>query len=299
MLGSGLLALLGLALALGLRHGIDWDHIAAITDITGSVVTVEGAEAERMVAGSMAAVASMGPARTWEMSVFGRKLHEARDSMFLASLYALGHAVVVVVLGLLAIWAGTVLPGWVDPIMERIVGVTLLVLGGWIFYSIWRYGRSFRLQSRWMLVFSLAGRGVSRLRGALTGQPHQHTHDVTQYGPKTAFGIGMIHGIGAETGSQALLLAGAAGATSTRIGSLMLVAFVVGLVISNSLIAAFSTFGFVSSGAKRNVYLVFGLLAGLFSLVVGVFFITGQGMSLPDLQGLLTWFFGAIPTAPR
>ncbi len=38
---NDLLALIFLGVALGLRHGIDWDHIAAITDITGSMVTTE------------------------------------------------------------------------------------------------------------------------------------------------------------------------------------------------------------------------------------------------------------------
>jgi cytochrome c biogenesis protein CcdA len=292
VIASSILALIGLGFALGLRHGIDWDHIAAITDITGSVVTTEGT-------GTMVLATASSPAPPQPLVIGGRKLQEARESMFLATLYALGHALVVVVLGLLAIWAGTVLPAWVDPVMERIVGITLLLLGFWIFYSIWRYGRSFRLQSRWMLVFSLMGQGWSRLKNILSGHPIEHSHDLTQYGPKTAFSIGMIHGIGAETGSQALLLAGAAGATSTRMGSLMLLAFVVGLIISNSLIAAFSTFGFVSSSTKRNVYMVIGILAGLFSLVVGVFFVTGQGTNLPDLQAALTYIFGSIQGRPR
>src|SRR5207302_5930210 len=47
--------------------------------------------------------------------------------------------------------------------------------------------------------------------GALQARIHGHEHTpsvhATQYGPKTAFGVGMIHGVGAETGSQALLLA--------------------------------------------------------------------------------------------
>jgi len=30
------MALLGTGLGLGLRHGIDWDHIAAISDVAGS-----------------------------------------------------------------------------------------------------------------------------------------------------------------------------------------------------------------------------------------------------------------------
>ena len=38
------IALLATALALGLRHGIDWDHIAAIADITSTTAATEAAE---------------------------------------------------------------------------------------------------------------------------------------------------------------------------------------------------------------------------------------------------------------
>lgn len=294
MLGTGLLALIGLGLALGLRHGIDWDHIAAITDITGSVVTTDEQATMIVADGGSGILTTAGSGAQFLSPAQRGKLHEARDGMFLATLYAFGHAIVVVILGLLAIWAGTILPAWIDPIMERVVGVTLLVLGVWIFYSIWRYGRSFRLQSRWMLLFSLIGRGWARVRATFSGHPIEHTHDLTQYGPKTAFSIGMIHGIGAETGSQALLLAGAAGATTPQTGTLMLLSFVIGLVVSNSLIAAFSTFGFVSSSTKRTVYLVIGILAGVFSVLVGAFFVLGQGAELPDLQQVLNSVFGSV-----
>lgn len=293
MFGTGVLALIGLGLALGLRHGIDWDHIAAITDITGSVVTTDEQTTVMLADGSSGVLATFGGAAQLGAPLQRGKMHEARDGMYLATLYAVGHACVVILLGLLAIWAGTILPAWIDPIMERIVGVTLLVLGIWIFYSIWRYGRSFRLQSRWMLVFSLIGRGWARLRGAAHGHPVDHSHDPAQYGPKTAFGIGLIHGIGAETGSQALLLAGAAGATSPQTGTLMLISFVIGLVVSNSLIALFSTLGFVSSSTKRNVYLVIGVFAGVFSVFVGAFFVLGRGADLPDLQQALNILLGA------
>ena len=37
---GGAVAVLGGAFALGLRHGIDWDHIAAISDITSTTATV-------------------------------------------------------------------------------------------------------------------------------------------------------------------------------------------------------------------------------------------------------------------
>ena len=41
MADPGILSLAGLGIALGLRHGIDWDHLAAITDITSAAVTTD------------------------------------------------------------------------------------------------------------------------------------------------------------------------------------------------------------------------------------------------------------------
>ncbi|MDI3341856.1 MAG: hypothetical protein QJR03_15130 [Sphaerobacter sp.] len=278
MADVGLLALLATGLGLGLRHGIDWDHIAAITDITGTMGDDEGVLPVRGGAGGAAALAPDARVVT----------RESLDRFFLATLYAVGHAAVVVVLGLLALWTSAILPEWIDPLMERVVGVTLLVLGGWIFYSLWRYGRNFELRSRWMLVFAAAGRGWAWLRSRLSGEryvPHQHA--VGSYGWKTALGIGMLHGIGAETGSQALLLAATAGATTKVAGSLLLLAFVVGLVISNSLIAAFTAFGFVSARTRRTIFVVIGVIAGAFSLFLGFLFTTGAGVTLPDLQELL------------
>lgn len=298
---TGLFALIGLGFVLGLRHGIDWDHIAAITDITSSTVSNREAESE----GQMMAVMVGGPGMSVGIPVGGQtsKWRETRQGMFLATMYALGHATLVVLLGLLAIWLGAILPPWVDPVMERIVGVTLLVLGIYIFYSIWRYGRSFQLRSRWMLVFVLIGRGWRWLKNKLSGHPldhhqgdhhHGHAEEVAQYGWKAAFGIGVIHGVGAETGSQALLLASAAGVTTAVTGTILLMAFTAGLLVSNSLVAIFSLVSFVSTSTKRNVYVAIGILAGIFSLVVGFLFLTGMGSELPDLQAVLNTIFGTV-----
>jgi hypothetical protein len=147
------------------------------------------------------------------------------------------------------------------------------------------------LQSRWMVLIALARNGLARLRSRITGEPAAHHHEITQYGPGTAFGIGVLHGIGAETGSQALLLAGAVGATAQATGTALLLFFALGLLMSNSLIAAFSAFGFVSSSARRTVYLAFGIFAAVFSLIVGFLFVTGQESALPDLEVLLNRLF--------
>jgi high-affinity nickel-transport protein len=334
-LGAGSFSVIGAALALGIRHGIDWDHIAAITDITstaaatpepderwllrepGFMLTDEshhslsdtmeatGGDAAGAVAVAVGAPAaapgdghSHGPAghlhRHDEGALSeGRNgllttlVQRQRPALLLGTMYALGHGAVVLVLGLTAILAKGFLPDWIDPVMERVVGVTLLFLAAYLFYSLYRFFRGeadFQLRSRWMLVFA----GISNVWGALRerflGRPHEHVHEAQRYGVRTAVGIGMIHGIGAETGTQALIIATAVGAESQAAGVLALAAFLVGLLISNSAVTLISTAGFVSSAQRKWIYVGAGLFAAVFSLVVGLVFLFDWSDTLPNLD---------------
>src|SRR5260370_11454484 len=183
---TGAVTLLGTALALGFRHGIDWDHIAAITDIPSTTTSVETADLPQ---------AGQNTAHPQRVGFSFGKL-ELR-ALGLATLYALGHAWVVAALGCAALYFEAILPAWIDPLMERVVGLTLLVLGVWVFYSLIRYWRGeadFQLRSRWMLVFAGVRHGWHLLQHRVVGQPHRAEFRVEQYGPRTAFGVGMIHG---------------------------------------------------------------------------------------------------------
>lgn len=282
--------MLGLILTtfvLGLRHGIDWDHIAAITDITSSPVDDDaGHDPETIVlrVGPGAAAAAM---TRRQRALFGR---EQRQVLFLATLYALGHAAMVATLGLAALLVGTLLPESVDPILTRVVGFTLVVLGIWVFYSLIQFLRGkeeFRLRSRWMLVFSGVAYLWHRLHERLEGRVHEHTHRLMRYAPATAFAVGLIHGVGAETGTQVLLIAAVGGTNDVRTGVLLMVSFIVGLIASNSLIAVASATGFVSAQSRRGIYVAVGIVAGVFSLVVGTLFLLDLTDLLPDLQQLL------------
>ena len=282
--GVGGLALLGTALTLGLRHGIDWDHLAAISDITGG-----GA------AGADAADAADGA--RWGLRVDPR-------GVWLASLYALGHAAVVVALGVAALSFQAILPDWIDPIMERLVGLTLVALGVWVVFSLfraWRGEGEFRLRSRWMLVFAGVRRAWRGAQTRLHGHAHDgaaHVHpvaDAGRYGPRTALGTGLIHGVGAETGTQVLLIAAVGGAASQGLGVAMLLAFVVGLLVSNSAVALLTSAGFVSAGRARGLYVAAGVLTAVFSLAVGSFALLGISDRLPDLQQALAAVFGQLP----
>jgi high-affinity nickel-transport protein len=224
-----------------------------------------------------------------------RFLAEQRRAILLGTLYALGHAAVVAALGLVALVFGALLPDWVDPIMSRVVGVTLIVLGVWVFYSVFsyfRHGTEFRLRSRWMLVFGSVRYAWRWFGARLHGHDHVEPVEMSAYGPRTAFGVGMIHGIGAETGTQVLIIAAVGGAAGIGLGIPMMLAFIVGLLISNSFIVLLTATGFVASQLRNRIYLVIGVLAGVFSLVVGVLFLLEAEAVLPDLNEILK-FIGA------
>jgi hypothetical protein len=279
----------------GFRHGIDFDHIAAIADITSSV-------------------------------------DDRKRAVWFGTLYAVGHALVVLALGMVAILAGDLIPAGIDEFMTRVVGVTLLVLGVYVIVSLVRHGRDFRLRSRWMLIFEGIRRGTHWVRrraasrrpvpvpvpagapgssGTVApadvtlaagsdaalwhhghhGRPGHHHHDRPErddqltYGRATAFGVGMIHGVGAETPTQVLIFLAAAGAGGVGVGVTVLVAFLVGLLASNSLITVGSAFGFLHASKNFGVYATVAVLTAVFSLVLGLIFVLNRPDVLPPLLG--------------
>ncbi len=306
---TGGIALLATALALGLRHGIDWDHIAAIADITSTTAATEAAEeahdAVHEAGGPEHEHAHGGsPERDVHVAVptdgatlvlpaampltRRRLVEDQRRSVGLGSLYAFGHAAVVIGLGLAALIFGAILPSWIDPIMGRVVGVTLVLLGVWVLYSAYgyvRHGSTFRLRSRWMLAFDSVRYGWRWFGARIHGHHHVEPLEASSYGAKTAFTVGAIHGIGAETATQVLLIAALGGAAGSGLGVPMLFAFVAGLLISNTVIVLISATGFVASQTRQRLYVAVGVVAGVFSLIVGVIFLAGADTLLPALAG--------------
>jgi high-affinity nickel permease len=310
--GTGVFALLLTALVLGFRHGIDWDHLAAITDITSTSGAAEAAELDHADEHRRADDHDHGHGGSAELTAHhvhdehGEHVahvpHEPvvpvrrrsffqleRQPVLLGTLYALGHASVVALLGATALILGAQLPDWVDPVMGRVVGVTLLILGIWVFVSLYNYarhGEAFRLRSRWMLVFDGLRYAWRRFQARLHGHAHHEPLEMSSYGPKTAFAVGMIHGIGAETATQVLLIAAIGGAGSAGLGIPMMIAFIVGLLISNTLVILITSSGFLASQARQRLYVVVGVIAGTFSVVIGAAFVLGIEDVLPNLEHL-------------
>src|SRR3990170_3754791 len=122
------LALILGMVALGFRHGFDWDHIAAITDIT-STTTASHADVNVPVGAPLSSAAGHGehksdhdhshedvrPGHALRESRFA---HEQQHALGLATLYALGHASMVVLLGVLALLFAAILPEWLDTIPD-------------------------------------------------------------------------------------------------------------------------------------------------------------------------------------
>src|SRR5262249_19870337 len=117
---------------------------------------------------------------------------------------------------------------------------------------------------------------------------HRHRHLGTmpadpfaQYGSRSSFLVGVLHGIGAETPTQVLIFVAAAGAGGSVAGVVLLLCFLIGLVSSNTLIAAAGTFGFLNASRNFSAYAVVSLLTAGFSLVIGALFVFGSAGALP------------------
>ena len=277
----------------GLRHGFDLDHIAAITDISSS------------------------------------SLQRLR-SLALGTAYIVGHAAVLFLLGALAVLTGRSIPEGVDSVMGRVIGVTLILLGGYVIYSLIRFRRDFRLQSRWMLVLSGIKRSIAWLHRSRTstieiehdhphtaaghhhggtrgsGQPsvggaqllitktHSHTHKhvvevpadpFKEYGFVTCLGVGMIHGIGAETPSQLLLFTSAANVTGPLDGMILVAAFVAGLMVGNTVLVAATIAGFTRGKRIPIAYMVLAGVTAAFSTGLGLLYLLDRADLLPTLFG--------------
>jgi high-affinity nickel-transport protein len=249
MLSSLELALLSCAL-LGLRHGFDYDHLAAITDIT----SVQ---------------------RTW------------REGMKLGLLYALGHAFTVALLGGAVIFLHLRLPKRMDVIGERMVGATLIVLALYVLLAFIRRGPSTHRHavppSRIALMITGARYAGWRLRklvnpGASRPDPFAFRYDRT-----SVFVVGIIHGLGAETPSQLLLFLLATNLGGTSRGFLGLLCFIAGLLMMNTLMTASASGIFLSSKHKPRLQLVVTSLTAAYSFVIGTVFLLGIGDKLPPL----------------
>jgi high-affinity nickel permease len=241
MVPGGVAAAVAAAAVLGFRHGVDYDHVAAITDLTG---------------------AARRPAQ----------------AIWLAILYGLGHSTIVTLLGALSVGFGRVLPKGSDKILEGAVGCTLIVLGAYVLSTIIRGDSGARPATRFELI-RRAGRWIKSLIAAREPS-HNHAPTDGPPSARAAFTVGIVHGIGAETPTQLGLFVLAAGVAGWTGGLLCVVTFAVGLLAMNTLMAIASAGMFHLSNFRESIYRGVMILTGTYSIVVGALFLLG-GVGIP------------------
>lgn len=242
------LALLSAAV-LGFRHGFDYDHIAAISDIT-----------------------SVEPERP--------------RAMRMGLIYVVGHASTVAALGAVAILFQRSLPRQLDSWAERAVGLTLVLLGLYVLGTLLRNKATYVPKSRAAILIN-AGRWLSWRVKRLLNPPEgcRDFEPAHSYGRKSVFGVGIIHGLGAETPSQLLLFLLASNLGGPARGFLGLGVFLAGLLLMNTLMTASAVGIFGVSAAKPQVMKFVVAATATYSLIVGAIFLFGATGVLPSLGG--------------
>ena len=151
---------LGIAFVLGLRHASDPDHLVAVTSL---VAADDG---------------------------------DTRAATRLGAWWGVGHAAVLLAIGLPLIFLKSELPGWLESGAEKAVGAVILAL-------------SLRVLLKWLRGDYRASahaheNGHPRRRHLRRGRGTGHRHVVVR-SPRQALSIGMLHGL-AGTGAVVLLL---------------------------------------------------------------------------------------------
>jgi len=232
------------AAVLGFRHGFDYDHIAAITDIVS--------------------------------------IQQSRRTAFrLGMVYALGHALTVAGLGAIVIVLGINLPAGIDSWAERLVGLTLLVLGIYVLGTlIFKPGDELP-KSRYQLLH----RGWHRARHALSPHTRAEAYEpLTSFDTRSVFIVGIVHGLGAETPSQLMIFLLAANLGGAALGMVGLGMFLAGLLTMNALMTASAAGAFGISRERPHLLRAISALTGAYSLAMGLIFLAGRSSLLPVLN---------------
>ena len=231
---------------LGFRHGFDYDHIAAITD----VVSVQ---------------------------------HSKRTAMRLGMTYALGHALTVALLGSIVIVFGIHLPASVDRWAEHLVGLTLLLLGIYVLGTLLAKPSALP-KSRYMLLHQGYHRILRAFNSNSSSSPADQQAPNPSFDTRSVFVIGIVHGLGAETPSQLLIFLLAANLGGAALGILGLGMFLVGLLIMNGLMTASVAGVFGISRHRPQLLRLVSALTAVYSLAMGIVFLIGRSSLLPTIN---------------
>ena len=186
--------------------------------------------------------------------------------MSLGVMYAFGHGSIVLIVGLISIFIGVELPHTTRELLEVLVSLTLIILGGIILYSLLRQKKEYEYKSRLKIVYELMAKFMTKMKVEFKGKRLSSM----QLGIAGAFVIGIVHGIGVESPTQVVLLTNAVDLNNLTAATMQLILFVLGLLISTVCITFCLTWGFLKAKLKRQLYFLLGSITGIYSLGLGV-----------------------------
>jgi cytochrome c biogenesis protein CcdA len=170
--GTSLLTSLGLALALGLRHALDPDHLSAVATITA-----------------------------------GEYGNGVRRAMSIGSAWGLGHALTLLVLGIPVVIAGPWIPHWIHATAEVAIGGIIVFLAVRLLIR-WRRGDFHLHAHRHGGLIHSHPHGHDAMHAK--SDPRTHVHALpSRRSPRAAFGVGLVHGIGGSAPGGVLMVAAA------------------------------------------------------------------------------------------
>ena len=201
----------------------------------------------------LGAAHSFAPDHLAAIGVFVSGRPHWRRALTIGTRWGVGHAIVILIIGGTLVLTGWRFPEDFAPAVERVVGITLIALGGVALM------RALRIHGH-----THAHDGVPHWHLHSHRRSRQHDHHVHS----AAFGMGMLHGL---AGTGALVIALPLAATRSIPLSLgYLAAFGVGTVVAMAIFGALAGWA-ASRAARRSVMLIRATasVAALASVCVG------------------------------
>ena len=228
------------SLLLGLRHAGDPDHLAVVTTLIAS-----------------------------------EEQEGLRKATSMGLLWGLGHGTTLVLVGMPLVLLGQYLPQRIQQAAEVTIGVIIVIL-------------AVRLLARWQRgVFHAHAHSHDgdiphrHLHSHADGPVHEHSHNAYRLRtPLSAYGVGLVHGVGGSGGITLLLLSTIPNPAEATVALLI---FAAGTAVSMALLSTAFGLAVATGPIRRNIERVAPVL-GVLAVAFGVWYALGA-------VGLVTYPF--------
>ncbi len=179
--------------------------------------------------------------------------------------WGLGHGTTLVLLGLPLVLLGQYLPEGIQQAAEVAIGVIIVAL-------------ALRLLLRWRRGYFHAhhhthegGETHRHLHSHAQGSVHEHTHSTAPRTPLSAYGVGLVHGVGGSGGLTLLLLSTIPSPSEAVVALLV---FAAGTAVSMALLSTVFGLAIAAGPVARNLERVAPVL-GTLAAAFGVWYALG------------------------